>query len=222
MTKLQEQVEKAYKELENIRDEFNEYWAKYSKRINESPCSVCNLSQFVLKYRDVNGKVEGRMFGAFSLFGGSISGYVSGETHTDPILSCRSCENERKIDISLHKTIDDIWNEQVPYLGDSIKSDTRKVSEWLQGYGLEVACELSKKVYSIKDYHRFYKWSDDVYPKYSLVEFSYLGLYAKYGAVGYVAPITKRFFAKYPLATFLFSILGGFALIMIIMFSLLN
>lgn len=74
---------------------------KESERLAESkntaPCKVCGKKEFVQKFRNVVGKVEEEMHGSFSLFGGSINGYIDGETNTLPVLSCRNCGNEKKV-----------------------------------------------------------------------------------------------------------------------------
>lgn len=191
MEEINKQVEKAYGELIGWKDEYNIDQKNRCQRINEAPCSVCRKKEFIVLYRDVNGKIEGRISGYFSLFGGSINGYIDGETHTDPVLSCRNCHNERKIVLPDTKNIEDFWNMQIPYIStyEKLKPYQSKVSPWLQGYGIEVACELCRKIYP-KDYQSFYRYNIDKYPRLTETEFNYLGLKIKYNIEGYIKPKT--------------------------------
>ncbi len=188
---IQKKVDEAYEEIEKVVKKSNSSNEKEAKKENEAPCSVCGKSKFVLKYRDVNGTVKGSISGYFSLFGGSISGDIDGETHTDPILSCRECGNERKIVIPHHVSTMNIYELQIPYMPTYIplEPDQRKVSEWLQGFGLEVACELQRQKFSwAEDYNKFYTYSTDTTPRFTEKEFGYLGLKRKYEIGGYVKP----------------------------------
>lgn len=166
---LESQVEKAHKELsEEARKKYQRELDRVQK-YNEAPCSVCGKSQFVMKYRDVNGKIEGRTSGSFSLFGGSISGYVNGEISTAPVLSCRECENERKILVAGYVSDRDIFKQQIPWISES---NTRRsqVSDWLKGYGLEVAFALDDKLFArqLTDYN-YRPYSDSLLATYGLV-----------------------------------------------------
>lgn len=64
---------------------------------NSAPCVVCGSTDYINLYRNVVGEIEGSMTGYFSLFGGSVSGYISGSTRTLPVLSCRKCNNEKEV-----------------------------------------------------------------------------------------------------------------------------
>ncbi len=195
---IQEQVNKAYSELQKAVDTYNKETKERCQELNEAPCSVCGKKEFILKFRDVEGEVHGEISGSFNLFGGSIIGYVDGETHTNPILCCRNCQNERKIKIADTRSIQDNWNFQVPYMSTyyKLRSDTPKVSKWLQEYGLEVACELSKMICT-EDCYELYEYSTDKYPRFTEKEFSWLGLAAKYG-------LTDNYIKHFKFPTYIF------------------
>lgn len=199
---IEKKFNEAYQDLRNATDQENTKNELDYQRYNESPCSVCGKSDFIMKYRNVNGKIEGRISGSFSLFGGSISGYIDGETHTDPVLCCRECENERKIEIFKYKCIEDTWDEQLPYMSYyfGIEKDEKKqgkVSGWLQQYGLEVALEIERKIKPWKEFHRFYKYYDNKYPRFNEKEFEFLGLKRKYKVDGYLRPTFKEKINKF-------------------------
>jgi len=128
---------------------------------------VCGKSEFVLKYRDVNGKIEGKVSGSFSLFGGSISGYVDGSISTAPVLSCRNCENERKIEIPSFETDYLVIEGNMPTIFDSDYSG-RCCSDWLSEKGLEVARLLAKRMFLARDYHCVNDFSDYTLGRYGL------------------------------------------------------
>lgn len=144
----QAEADKAWSEIVRDVDTANNKEDKRVLSINEAPCSVCGKSSFVLKYRNVVGKVKGRIDGSFSLFGGSISGYVDGSTETLPVLSCRGCENERVIVVPRYETYHDRLKYQYPkdytYSGGGTFYPATK---WLQSKGVEVAILLEEKVY---------------------------------------------------------------------------
>lgn len=71
---------------------------EYAQERNDAPCKKCRKADFVQLYRNVVGEVDGYMTGNFSLFGGSTTGYIHGETRTLPVLSCSNCHNERTIE----------------------------------------------------------------------------------------------------------------------------
>lgn len=134
-------VASAKNEIEDYADSQYEKEVKRVKNKNEAPCSICGKSEFVLKYRNVTGYIKGEVSGSFCLFGGSISGYVDGETKTKPVLSCRNCENERIIAIEEHEFSFQLVRDMMPRVwGYGI--EPRKASEWLQEQGLEVAIGL--------------------------------------------------------------------------------
>lgn len=64
---------------------------------NKAPCKVCGTSGYVTLYRNVVGEISGKIQGCYSLFGGSISGWIDGYTKTLPVLSCRNCHNEKLV-----------------------------------------------------------------------------------------------------------------------------
>lgn len=182
---ISKQVEKAYSELYQECVNENALIENKCKKSNESKCSVCGSKEFIVKYRDVHGEIHGSVSGYFSLFDGSISGYVDGSTETSPVLSCRECQNERKICMAELLSTDDLWSRQVPYMSDEYigvpEEGCQKVSKWLQDYGLEVACELQKQKFGfVEGYNRFYKYYSDEYPRFSEKQFAYLGLVRKF------------------------------------------
>ena len=75
-------------------------------------------------------------------------------------------------------SIDDIFREQIPYISifSGISETTGLVSEWLQHWGLEVACELDKRLLT----KQFHEYSFDTCPKFSYKEFELIGLRRKY------------------------------------------
>ncbi len=87
-------IDKEMRRVANLKQNEDE---KYTQAKNDAPCSVCGSKEFVQKFRNVVGEITGSICGNFSLFGGSISGSIDGYTKTLPVLSCRKCENERKI-----------------------------------------------------------------------------------------------------------------------------
>ena len=89
-----QEVEKEIERVAKLRQDNDE---KSAQEDNDEPCAVCGSEKFVQKFRNVVGKISGSMHGYFSLFGGSVSGHIDGYTETLPVLSCRECENERKI-----------------------------------------------------------------------------------------------------------------------------
>lgn len=169
-----QELEKYNKELARLKklseDDANNAWMDLVKdvngrnkkeenrilRLNEAPCSVCGKSSFVLKYRNVVGKVNGQISGSFSLFGGSIYGYVDGNTETLPILSCRNCENERIIKVIRYESYTSCLQAQYPkdylYSGGGT---FYPASTWLQNKGLEVAILLEDKCYFSYDSEKY-------------------------------------------------------------------
>ena len=163
INKINEVYLSAKKEIKNASSESYAKAKKNEKEVNEAPCSVCKNTTFVLKYRDVNGKIEGKISGSFSLFGGSISGYIDGTISTAPVLSCRECENERKIVINSWDSEQCIWNRNKPYFWCSYSPDP--ASKWLQDRGLEVAKMIDTDFYGdLKNY------DDEVLEKVGLVK----------------------------------------------------
>ena len=103
---------KSYDEIVNEMERLANNETKEDKRIscedNSMPCEICGNTEFIQKYRNVVGKIKGEIQGNYSLFGGSISGYIDGNINTLPVLCCRKCQNERLIktyNITLPKDI---------------------------------------------------------------------------------------------------------------------
>lgn len=156
-------IEKYQKELTEVQNKVNlaveEAWDeciqeaikqnnkadKQAKTFNEAPCTVCKETEYIIKYREVVGEIHGKTTGYFSLFGGSIHGYIDGETHTNPVLCCRNCENEKRIEIPSYTTAGEILKGNLPHMWEYVTPS--KASEWLQERGLEVARGLCSKTY---------------------------------------------------------------------------
>lgn len=149
--KIEKDCEAAYDECAKSAAEENKKKATIDLKYNESPCSVCGKKEFVMKYREVTGKIKGETSGFFSLFGGSIHGYIDGSISTKPVLSCRNCENERLIRISSTTSIKNIISRQLPYFWycreEADEEADEKASGWLQSKGLEVAKFLNDKMW---------------------------------------------------------------------------
>lgn len=108
-------------EIKRLANEADYNAEKESNRENNAPCSVCNGRKLVQKFRNVVGDVHGEMHGHFSLFGGSVHGYIDGETKTLPVLSCRECGNERLISTWQYTYEEDLfWSFMIKfYLSES-------------------------------------------------------------------------------------------------------
>lgn len=169
LLKIKKAADEAWLELDAEADRINDERRERARIMNEAPCTVCQGVVYVLKYREVSGSVKGRTTGHFSLFGGSISGYVDGETHTNPVLSCRNCGNEKLLKIADYKYRDDLLQEQLPWHIYSCHPG----SEWLKTKGVEVARQLIEdhKPY-IGDAYDVRKMSDDTLEKCGL-EYKY-------------------------------------------------
>lgn len=169
---LLEEVEKTKSEIKAKSSESYRKAKKLEKEINEAPCSVCNKSEFVLKYRDVNGKIDGGMSGSFSLFGGSISGYIHGDISTAPVLSCRNCENERKIVIEDWQTEEKVWYRNLPTIFKDSSFTNYQASDWLKEKGVEVALIIDSK--------HFHDYSSNNLSNFSYAELETVGLVKKF------------------------------------------
>lgn len=170
--KINIEVAKAKEELKKAsRKSYKE--AKESERsLNEAPCSVCGNRKFILKYRDVNGETHGKISGSFSLFGGHISGYIDGYTQTGAVLSCRDCQNERKIVLKDWNSGKDIWFQQLPTVFSSKNFTDYPPKDWLKEKGLEVA--------RIIDNDYYHEYSSNDLSKLSDSELESVGLVNKY------------------------------------------
>jgi len=199
---LDKDVQDCINQIETTAISFNKKEKESVLARNESPCTVCGKKEFVMKYRDVNGKVEGSISGSFSLFGGSISGYIDGNIQTAPVLSCRNCENERKIEISNFTSGSDILERNLPQIYSNFPEWNKKASDWLCEKGLEVALLLDRKYYS----HKIANYDNK--PKYSDEMFGLLGLKRKY-------PLPKPIDNS---STVLYAIIGMIILIALIVF----
>lgn len=97
MLKVDKEYQEIDAEMERVARLRNAENKLESENRNSAPCSYCGGKELVQKFRNVVGKISGEMHGHFSLFGGSVSGYIDGNTETLPVLSCRNCGNERKV-----------------------------------------------------------------------------------------------------------------------------
>lgn len=166
--KIDAAVESAWKEIQLAATKNNNKREESARERNEAPCNVCGKTEYVLKYRDVSGSIHGETHGYFSLFGGSISGYVDGETHTSPVLSCRNCGNERRVEIAEYVSDYELLEKQY----GAIIIFTYKATDWLQEKGLEIARGLQDHMLFAKDYHRPSEYTDSQMNK--------MGLYSKF------------------------------------------
>jgi len=169
--KIEKEVKKAFKEIEDYVAKKNNEEEVDAKKRNEAPCSVCGKKEFVLKYRYVHGKVKGKMSGTFFLFGGTVTGRIDGETDTKPVLSCRNCENERTIIIPPKIWYNTMIGEHLPSIYQYSRS-VRSGSKWIEGKGAEVAMGLAKEGYCLHDTQRLYKFSKEQLKEAGL-EFKY-------------------------------------------------
>lgn len=94
--------------LQNKSNQLDENAKSLADKSNTAPCAKCGGTDFIQLYRNVVGKVEGSVQGYFSLFGGTVSGNIDGETSTLPVLSCTKCNNERTI-----KTWEYTWEKDL-------------------------------------------------------------------------------------------------------------
>ena len=163
-SKITLDVEKAWQEIQKEADKINTKSEKEAKDFNEAPCTVCQKTEYIIKYREVVGTVKGRISGYFSLFGGSISGYIDGETHTNPVLSCRNCENEKLVRIGEYKSSYELLKEQMPWHIYSY----HKASNWLCEKGMEVAVGLTKHSGYLEDNSDPRQMSEDTLKKCGL------------------------------------------------------
>jgi len=102
---------------------------KTARYFNEQPCSVCNKTEFVRKFRNVVGEISGSMQGYYSFFGGAFTGSIDGYTKTLPVLSCRNCENEREIKTYRRMREDDIFWDDMFYFYHGINGDDKNYIE---------------------------------------------------------------------------------------------
>lgn len=155
---IKKAADSAWKEIQSFSKKESDRREKEALEENEAPCSVCGGVRYVLKYRDVVGSVEGEIDGSFSLFGGSISGYIDGETHTNPILSCRECGNEKKVIIAKFYADYETLEDNMPSV---FYASRGRSTPWIREKGIEVARELGKQLFlpaghkDIRDKERF-------------------------------------------------------------------
>lgn len=109
MLKVDKEYQEVDAEMERIARLTDAENKLKSDNRNSAPCSYCGGKELVQKFRNVVGKISGEMRGHFSLFGGSVSGYIDGKTETLPVLSCRNCGNERKVDTWKYTFAQDVF-----------------------------------------------------------------------------------------------------------------
>jgi hypothetical protein len=161
---IKKEADLAWREIQKEAQKLSDENEEEALKENESPCSVCKKSEFVLKYRDIQGKIKGETHGYFSLFGGSIYGYVDGDISTKPILSCRNCENERQIVVPKYIDGYELLEQQMPSAFPTIGS-YYKSSDWLKKKGIEVARELGKHLFLPEEYHDIREMNDAILQK---------------------------------------------------------
>lgn len=149
-----------YERAKSLENRYKEI----AERMNTACCEVCGGKDFVQKFRNVVGKIEGSMHGYFSLFGGSVSGSINGETSTLPVLSCRNCGNERKVatynSVSLHNLF---WDDITPFYWGVYHAKPEKFKDIPKIY-LENAKEtkqfaLNHRRYDYTFYNEITDWS---------------------------------------------------------------
>lgn len=168
---IENEANKAWLEIQEKAKEINLESRRSCQEQNEAPCSVCKKTEYVLKYREVVGKVEGQISGYFSLFGGSISGQVNGETHTNPVLSCRNCGNEKLVKVAPYLVDYQLLEDQMPAAFPSIDS-YYTAKDWAKSKGIEVLKRLAKNLFCPKDYHDVETFSNETLKKCGL-EYKY-------------------------------------------------
>lgn len=94
-------------ELSKWCDQHNLESEKENDKKNSRPCEKCGGNDFIVLYRNVIGKTEGRLTGYWCLFGGGMNGYIDGYTETLPVLSCTKCHQERLVE-----TYKNIWPKE--------------------------------------------------------------------------------------------------------------
>lgn len=133
---------------------------KDAERKNTAPCAVCGKDKFVQLYRNVVGKVNGSMHGSFSLFGGSVTGYINGYTTTLPVLSCQNCSNERTIaTYSYMDTNEMFWSDMHNLYFAFSNGEPERLKEFQQ----EQAWYLDKPYELHEHLQETYNWKFDFY-----------------------------------------------------------
>ena len=119
MNKIEEYLEK----ICDAEDKENE---KSTDEYNSKPCEFCGHDKLVKKFRNVVGEIKCETTGHFSLFGGSIHGYIDGRTETLPVLACVSCGGERKIETwnYTHES-EQFWSDMHYFYFDFYKEDIK-------------------------------------------------------------------------------------------------
>jgi hypothetical protein len=161
------EVEKARTELKNQASLEWRQNCKNATEENEAPCTVCDKLQWVEKYRNVNGYVDGEISGG--LFW--TYGRIKGETKTDAVLSCRNCGNEKLISEPEYISNSDLLKDQLPSIYNHT-TDYRSAGEWLQEKGTEVALALVQDIYIQYDFQNIELYTES--------ELNRVGLFRKY------------------------------------------
>lgn len=157
-------------DIEKAVFEINENNRKENINRNSRPCDICGGEKFIQLFRNVVGEVSGSMQGSFSLFGGSISGRIDGYTKTLPVLSCKSCQNEREIETWKYTTDKDWFWSQMHKFYFGIKENSPYKSKVIQKYFLERPLEtrqymLDNQNWKYDFYNEIPKWSTEVWAK---------------------------------------------------------
>ena len=178
---IKEIIEKYLKKESKDEDEINE---QYSDRANSAPCELCGCKHFIKLYRNVVGEVEGSMRGNFSLFGGSVSGSISGDTKILPVLSCKECHNEKIITTWKYTYATDVfWSDMHNFYFGLRENDDEKFKE-IKSIYLENPLETREYMLENKNYE--YDFFD------SLAYYS-IGSWAKAGFKINKITIKKKF-----------------------------
>lgn len=155
-------------ELKSISNIKTKKAKQYAQEQNDAPCSVCGSKEFVQKFRNVVGKISGRMEGYFSLFGGSISGSIDGNTKTLPVLSCRKCENEREIETWKYVYPQDMFWDFMYDFYFKVDRNYSKSHHQIPPFFLERPIEtreyaLENENYKYKFYNEITEWSPKIW-----------------------------------------------------------
>lgn len=65
--------------------------------LNNDKCPHCKSTNVNNRISRIQGSLKGSSYGNYSLFGGSISGNISGSLDTNEVNKCNDCQNEWKV-----------------------------------------------------------------------------------------------------------------------------